>query len=238
MITSTFLPAAAPPLPPPLLVDDPLDARPPTTPTTAAISAMTATSDSENFTRPLLMARPFPSGGSSLGLSNPERTLTAASATVRRRSRRVKEYVSLTTLVILSGADGNRGRAHGIAAGNVLCVGPRGAARRQRAAAHHEAGGRRRRGQPGNGLARRQRRRHGQARPRGPRPARRRAAGLPPQPDRQLASPRRPPVGQHRADLRGRLQPVLLGRPPRGRGGGPRARRAHVRRQLRRGPRA
>jgi hypothetical protein len=61
MITSTFLPAALPPAPPPLELDDPPDARPPTTPTTSAMSTMTATSDSENFTRLLVMSlRPSP----------------------------------------------------------------------------------------------------------------------------------------------------------------------------------
>src|SRR3954451_12271954 len=49
MITSTFLPAAAPPLPPPLELDESPDVRPATTPTTTAMRAMTATSDSENF---------------------------------------------------------------------------------------------------------------------------------------------------------------------------------------------
>ena len=61
MITSTFLPAALPPAPPPLELDDDPDARPPTTPTTSAMSTMTATSDSENFTRPLVISlRPSP----------------------------------------------------------------------------------------------------------------------------------------------------------------------------------
>src|SRR5512133_2909174 len=55
MITSTFLPAAFPPLPPPLELDELPEARPPTTPTTSAISAMTATNDNENFRRTLLM---------------------------------------------------------------------------------------------------------------------------------------------------------------------------------------
>ena len=51
MMTSTFLPAAAPPAPPPLLPEsDPPVARPATTPATTAISAITATSDSENLT--------------------------------------------------------------------------------------------------------------------------------------------------------------------------------------------
>src|SRR5215218_11450549 len=65
MMTSTFLPAAAPPLPPPPPPDSPPDARPATTPTTPAISAMTATSDSENFSRvflsPMLPLSPGPS---------------------------------------------------------------------------------------------------------------------------------------------------------------------------------
>src|SRR5215217_8734360 len=55
MITSTFLPATAPPLPPPELSDVPPEARPATTPRTMPISAMTATSDSENFSRVLAM---------------------------------------------------------------------------------------------------------------------------------------------------------------------------------------
>src|SRR3954465_8525386 len=54
MMTSTFLPAAAPPAPPPLLADWLPDVRPATTPITTAMSAMTATSDSENFTRGVL----------------------------------------------------------------------------------------------------------------------------------------------------------------------------------------
>src|SRR4051812_12088606 len=49
MITSTFLPAAAPPAPPPVLDDVPPAARPATTPSTTAISTITATSDSENL---------------------------------------------------------------------------------------------------------------------------------------------------------------------------------------------
>src|SRR6188472_3067597 len=59
MMTSTFFPAAAPPLPPPPPLDDPLEARPATTPTTTASSAITATSDSENLTRLLVMTGPF-----------------------------------------------------------------------------------------------------------------------------------------------------------------------------------
>src|SRR5436309_2776436 len=55
MMTSTFLPATAPPLPPPPPLDDPPEARPATTPTTTAISAMAATSESENFTRVLVI---------------------------------------------------------------------------------------------------------------------------------------------------------------------------------------
>src|SRR3954454_10820966 len=55
MITSTFLPAVAPPLPPPLALPESPDVRPATTPTTPAMSAMTATSDSENFTRVLVL---------------------------------------------------------------------------------------------------------------------------------------------------------------------------------------
>src|SRR3954469_21456397 len=91
MITSTFLPAAAPPLPPPPLLDDPPDARPATTPTTTAISAITATSDSENLTRlPVMTLDPL------LGLR--ERFLNS-SATVRPLSRYVKEYVFLRSLV-------------------------------------------------------------------------------------------------------------------------------------------
>src|SRR5262245_36704346 len=49
MITSTFLPAAAPPDPPPVLDDVPPAARPATTPRTTAMSTITATSDSENL---------------------------------------------------------------------------------------------------------------------------------------------------------------------------------------------
>src|SRR6478735_1623369 len=49
MMTSTFLPAVAPPAPPPLEADEVLDVRPATTPTTPAIRAITATSDNENF---------------------------------------------------------------------------------------------------------------------------------------------------------------------------------------------
>src|SRR3954452_4709623 len=62
MITSTFLPAAAPPLPPPLALDESPDVRPATTPTTTAIRAITATSDSENFSFGLLpdMLSPLP----------------------------------------------------------------------------------------------------------------------------------------------------------------------------------
>src|SRR6185369_7334819 len=56
MITSTFLPPAAPAVAaPPPLPDEPPDARPATTPNTAAMSAITATSESENFTRVLVM---------------------------------------------------------------------------------------------------------------------------------------------------------------------------------------
>src|SRR3954469_26018347 len=56
MMTSIFLPPAAPALAaPPLLPDDPPEARPATTPTTSPIRAMTATSDSENFSRVLAM---------------------------------------------------------------------------------------------------------------------------------------------------------------------------------------
>src|SRR5690349_4710869 len=59
MMTSTFLPAAAPPdPPPPPLLDEPPEARPATTPTTSPISAITATSDSENFRR-VFMAKPL-----------------------------------------------------------------------------------------------------------------------------------------------------------------------------------
>ncbi len=56
MITSTFLPPAAPALAePPPLPEPPPEARPATTPTTSPIRAMTATSDSENFSRVLAM---------------------------------------------------------------------------------------------------------------------------------------------------------------------------------------
>src|SRR5690242_3261825 len=49
MITSTFLPAAAPPAPPPVLDEVPPAARPATTPSTTAINTITATSDNENL---------------------------------------------------------------------------------------------------------------------------------------------------------------------------------------------
>src|SRR5690348_8511884 len=57
MITSMRLPAVLPPLPPPELLAPAEVARPATTPTTTASSAITATSDSENFTR--RMSHPF-----------------------------------------------------------------------------------------------------------------------------------------------------------------------------------
>ena len=75
-------------------------------------------------------------------------------------------------------------------------------------------------------------------RPRGAGPRGGRAARLPPQPDGQHAAPRRPAFGEHRPDLRGCRQPVLLRRAPRRRGRGPPARGADLRRQLRRAARA
>src|SRR6185437_11885215 len=57
MITSIRLPAVLPPLPPPEPLPPAEVARPATTPTTTASRAITATSDSENFTR--RMVRPF-----------------------------------------------------------------------------------------------------------------------------------------------------------------------------------
>src|SRR5262245_39262522 len=56
MITSTRLPAAAPPSPPPdPPLEEPPDARPATTPSTSPIRAMTATSANEHFSRGLAM---------------------------------------------------------------------------------------------------------------------------------------------------------------------------------------
>jgi hypothetical protein len=52
MMTSTRLPAAAPPSPPPPLLPVPPVARPATTPTTAAMRAITATREAENTTLP------------------------------------------------------------------------------------------------------------------------------------------------------------------------------------------
>ena len=84
----------------------------------------------------------------------------------------------------------------------------------------------RRRREPEHGLARGQRRRR---RARGPRrqgARRRRAARLSPQPHREHAAARGPPVGDDRPDLRGRLEPVLRRRAPRGGGRRPGPRRA------------
>src|SRR5215475_10773965 len=92
MITSTFLPAVLPPLPPPLELDELPDARPPTTPTTSAMSAMTATSDSENFTRLLVISLPdpLPVAGLSPGPPQIRENVYNDAATVGMRTVRVK----------------------------------------------------------------------------------------------------------------------------------------------------
>src|SRR6185437_8906355 len=82
MITSTFLPAAAPPDPPPVLEDVPPAARPATTPSTTAISTMTATSDSENLILTFEVI-----------LSPPEKTFTASSTRVQTRREMSRENV-------------------------------------------------------------------------------------------------------------------------------------------------
>src|SRR4051812_7814410 len=71
MITPTFLPAAAPPAPPLVLDDVPPAARPATTPSTRAISTITATSDSENLILTFEVI-----------LSPPEKTFTSTAARV------------------------------------------------------------------------------------------------------------------------------------------------------------
>src|SRR3954470_1938283 len=100
MITSTFLPAAAPPLPPPLALDDSPVVRPATTPTTTAMRAITATSDSENFSfrflPDILSPLPSPTG---LGSQLRERFLdadepSAAGATCQENSRSDAECVT------------------------------------------------------------------------------------------------------------------------------------------------
>src|SRR4051794_4389206 len=97
MITSTFLPAVVPPWPPPLLLLDSPEVRPATTPTTPAMSAITATRDSENFTRALLS--PMLSPPSSLARAHRlrERFLkfgdsTPTSATCQEKVRIHRQY--------------------------------------------------------------------------------------------------------------------------------------------------
>src|SRR3954452_11840948 len=91
MITSTFLPAAAPPDPPPLLDDVPPAARPATTPSTTAISTITATSDSENLILTFEVI-----------LSPPEKTFSATPARVQSSGRKSRENVySLSGMVPL-----------------------------------------------------------------------------------------------------------------------------------------
>ena len=109
---------------------------------------------------------------------------------------------------------------------------------RAQAAPDHEGSGAHGRRQPGNRFPRAQRLRRSAPGSGRTGPRRRQAARLPARYDRQHAAPRRPPVGEHRADHRGRLQPLLLGRAPRRRGRRPPARRAHLRRLLRRAARA
>src|SRR3954470_15504272 len=82
MITSTFLPEAAPPAPPPVLDDVPPAARPATTPSTTAINTITATSDSENLILTF-----------ELILSPPEKTFSLTSARVQRFREMSRENV-------------------------------------------------------------------------------------------------------------------------------------------------
>ena len=108
-----------------------------------------------------------------------------------------------------------------------------------RCAPPDDARGRGRRGrEPQHRLARHQRRRRRARRSRRPGARGGRAARLPAQPHRQHAAPGGRPVGEHRPDLRGRVEPVLRVGPPRGGGRRAGAPRAHARGQLRRGARA
>src|SRR5689334_19279391 len=210
MITSTFLPAAAPPDPPPVLDDVPPAARPATTPSTTAISTITATSDNENLILTFEVI-----------LSPPEKTFTATSTRVQPRLEMSREnvYSMSDTIPRHASTDAEKWRYSGRR--NVFPP------------SDHEGGRGRRRRQPCDRLARGQRRALRESRARGQGAGRGRAARLPPQRRGELAAPRH--VREHRVDLRRRREPVLRGDPWRRRGDRAVARRAHVRGQLRRG---
>src|SRR3954468_9810167 len=210
MITSTFLPAAAPPAPPPVLDDVPPAARPATTPSTTAIRTITDTSDNENLILTFEVI-----------LSPPEKTFTATSARVQRCREMSRENVySLSGMVPPhASTDAEKRRCSG---------------RRNVFPPPHHEGGRGRRGrQPCDGVAGGQQRALREPGARREGAGRGRVARLPPQRRRELAAPRH--VGEHRPDLRRRRESVLRRDPRRRRGGRARARGADLRRQLRRG---
>src|SRR5215212_4408453 len=169
MITSIFLPATAPPLPPPdPLPDVPPDARPATTPSTTAISAMTATSDSENLSRVLAIEtvssqlRPVAAGRGRRGrlsLSpSTEETFSRSATTVAPRYDLVKRLRFLGRwCTVPRHARSIRLRRTFGRQRNVFHGG-----RPQRLAPAHHEGGRHAGGrEPGHRLPRRQRRRQG-----------------------------------------------------------------------------
>src|SRR3954454_18669623 len=234
MITSTFLPAAAPPLPPPLALDESPDVRPATTPTTTAIRAITATSDSENFSFGLLpdMLSPLPPSNWPLRQLR-ERFLNGVN--VLAAPHCVKNIrIPTPDALRFSPSCTSETNLHATAERNVSRQQPP-----ARGAPPHDARGRgRRRRQPQHRVAGHQRRPEGRARPGREGRRRGRHARLPPRRDRDDPAPRRPPVGEHRARLRRRREPVSRDAPARHRERRPRARRARVRRQLGRGRRA
>src|SRR3954451_10116780 len=234
MITSTFLPAAAPPLPPPLALDESPDVRAPTTPTTTAIRAITATSDSENFSFGLLpdMLSPLPPSNWPLRQLR-ERFLNGVN--VLAAPHCVKNIrIPTPDALRFSPSCTSETNLHATAERNVSRQQPP-----ARGAPPHDARGRgRRRRQPQHRVAGHQRRPEGRARPGREGRRRGRHARLPPRRDRDDPAPRRPPVGEHRARLRRRREPVSRDAPARHRERRPRARRARVRRQLGRGRRA
>src|SRR4051812_22732820 len=184
MITSTFLPAAAPPAPPPVLDDVPPAARPATTPSTTAIRTITATSDNENLILTFEVI-----------LSPPEKTFTSTSARVQRSAEMSRENVYLLSDMVPPHASTDAEKRRCSERRNVFPP------------PHHEGGRGRRGRQPWGGVGGGKR---GPPRNPGPRregAGRGRAARLPPQRRGELTAPRH--VGEHRPDLRRRREPVL-----------------------------
>src|SRR5689334_21470013 len=201
MMTSTFLPDAAPPLPPPLLEDWLPDVRPATTPRTTAMRAMTATSDSENFTRGDLRDISLSLRFSRRRVRLRERFLNAA-ASLGGATSLVKHLALSSRLLYGTRRSSHRTRDRDATHSRNVFQHEWRHRPPVRTPAHHARGRRRRRRQPRHRVAGAERRPEGRARSRRPRERRRRDARLPPRPERHEPAPSRPGLRERQPGLR------------------------------------